>query len=98
MGLMARMLVSERNIRLSLEGSGEFPDRVIVRFVHPTRAGEDREIVLTAIGSGWYQGSLPGLAEGRWHLQIEDTKSTWRLTGTWVTSQKSLSISGAQLP
>jgi len=98
MGLMARMLVADRNVRLGLEGSGEFPDRVIVRFVHPTRAGEDREITLTAIGSGWYQGSLPVLAQGRWHLQIEDAMSTWRLTGTWVTSQKSLLISGAQLP
>lgn len=95
MGLTARMMVADQNVRIRLEGSGEFPNSVIVRFVHPTRAGEDRAIVLKPIASGWYQGSMPALAEGRWRLQIEDMQSTWRLAGMWSTNQKSFSISGA---
>jgi hypothetical protein len=97
MGLTAQIMTAGQNIRIRLMGSGEFPDGVIVRFIHPTRAGQDREIVLTAIASGWYQGSMPALAEGRWRLQIEDANATWRLTGNWLTNQPSLSISGANV-
>jgi hypothetical protein len=95
MGLKAQMLVAGRNIRIHLDGSGELPGRIVVRFVHPTRAGEDREIELTPVAPGWYEASLPDLAQGRWRLQIEDAESIWRLTGVWNTNQKSLLISGA---
>ena len=97
MGLTARMMISGQNIRIHFENDGAFADSVTVRFVHPTRAGEDRDIVLTAIAPGWYEGTMPALAEGRWRVQIEDAESTWRLTGNWMTNQQSLSLSGADL-
>ncbi len=97
MGLKAQMLVAGNNIRIHLDGSGALPGRILVRFVHPTRAGEDREIVLTPVASGWYQAVLPELAEGRWRLQIEDAETSWRLTGVWMTNQKSLLISAANV-
>ena len=92
LGLSARMMVSDQNIRVSVAGSGALPDRLIVRFIHPTRAGEDREVALTPIASGWYEGGMPVLAAGRWHVELEDAKSTWRLTGDWMTDQPALSI------
>lgn len=95
MGLTAQMLVAGQNVRIHLSGHEELPGRIVVRFVHPTRAGEDREIVLTPITPGWYQAILPDLAQGRWRLQIEDGETSWRLTGVWKTDQKSLLISGA---
>jgi len=98
LGLSARLMFSGKRLRASFAGSGEFPDAVIVRFVHPTRAGEDREVVLTALGSGWYEGDMPALAAGRWRLHLEDAGSTWRLTGSWNTDQQSLAISAAAAP
>ncbi len=95
MGLKAQMLVAGNNIRIHLEGSGTLPGSIVVRFVHPTRAGEDREIVLTPVAPGWYQAALPELAQGRWRLHIEDAETSWRLTAVWMTNQRSLLISGA---
>lgn len=93
-GLQAHMLVAGRNVRIHLDGSGSLPGRIVVRFVHPTRAGEDQEITLVSVTPGWYEAVLPDLAQGRWRLQIEDADTTWRLTGVWMTNQKSLLISG----
>ena len=95
LGLSAHLMFSGKRLRASFAGSGEFPDAVMVRFVHPTRAGEDREVALSAISPGWYEGDLPTLAAGRWRLQLEDAQSTWRLTGSWMTDQTSLAISAA---
>ncbi|HUU71667.1 MAG TPA: FixH family protein [Burkholderiales bacterium] len=94
MGLTAQMLVAGDKLRINLDGSGMFPERIVMQFVHPTRAGQDREVSLLPIASGWYQGSLPDLAEGRWRIRIEDGDgdATWRLTGVWMTNQKSLTI------
>ena len=84
--------IESREVAHSEDGSGEAPERIVLRFVHPTRAGEDRETVLMAVGPDWYQGTLPGLAEGRWRILIEDGRASWRLKTMWSTDQKSLSI------
>ena len=91
--LSAQMMVSGKRIRIRLDGEGAFPDSIVLRFVHPTRAGEDREADLSSTAAGWYEGILPPLSEGHWRLQIEDAQSTWRLTGTWTTDQESVLIS-----
>ena len=89
LGLQAQLMVSDSNIRVRISGAGESPDSVVARFIHPTRAGEDREIVLDAMAPGWYEGKLPQLASGRWYVQLEDAAATWRLRGNWETSQQS---------
>ena len=94
LGLTAQMMVSAKQIRIRLDGGGGFPDSVKLRFIHPTRAGEDRETELTSTAAGWYEGTLPPLATGHWRLQIEDAESTWRLTGTWTTDKESVLVSG----
>ncbi|MGD2139617.1 MAG: FixH family protein [Burkholderiales bacterium] len=95
LGLTANLMFAADQVRIRLQGSGQFPDRLRARFVHPTRAGEDREITMDATAPGWYEGTLPPLAEGHWRVQIEDAQSTWRMTGSWTTSQGSLLISAA---
>ena len=93
LSLSAQMMVSGERIRIRLDGAGAFPDGIKLRFVHPTRAGEDREVDLNSIAAGWYEGILPPLSNGHWRLQIEDAQSTWRLTGTWTTAQDSVLVS-----
>jgi hypothetical protein len=91
LGLQAQLMVSDSNIRVRISGAGESPDSVVARFIHPTRAGEDREIVLDAMAPGspgWYEGKLPQLASGRWYVQLEDAAATWRLRGNWETGQQ----------
>ncbi len=97
LGLTANLMFSGDRLRIRLQGSGEFPDQLQVHFVHPTRAGEDREIGLPGVAAGWYEGNLPRLASGHWRIQVEDAKSTWRLTGNWTTDQSTLLISSADV-
>ncbi len=96
LGLEAQLMVGGNKMRVNINGSGEIPDSLVARFIHPTRAGEDREIVLSAIASGWYEGELPELARGRWYVQLEDARATWRLRGTWTTSQQSSRIKASE--
>ena len=95
LGLEAQLMVSNNYIRIRLAGAAKDPDSLITRFIHPTRAGEDQEIVLGAISPGLYQGSMPELARGRWYVQLEDAQATWRLRGNWTTGQSSASIAAA---
>jgi hypothetical protein len=49
LGLTAQMMVSGKKIRIRLDGQGAFPESIRLRFIHPTRAGEDREADLNSI-------------------------------------------------
>jgi uncharacterized protein len=98
LGLTAQMLVAGEKLRVNLAGETTMPESIVIRFIHPTRAGQDREISVSPFAPGWYQGSMPELVAGRWRLLIEDADATWRLRSTWMTDQQSLSISAGRKP
>ena len=56
--------------------------KLALRFVHPTRAGQDQGIELVPVQPGMYEGTLKALQAGRWHVVLED--SDWRLAGDWT--------------
>ncbi len=56
-----------------------FPDSLILRFLHPTRAGEDVYLNLRRSGPSEYLGDLPRLGAGKWIVQLET--SEWRING-----------------
>lgn len=93
LGISAQAMISGDRIRIGVAGGADLPDKIVVRFIHPTRAGEDRRVVLAAIANGWYEGAMPGLAPGRWRVQTEDDQALWRLTGIWITSEQTFSLS-----
>jgi hypothetical protein len=59
------------------------PARIQVSFLHATRAGYDRVVILEQQRPGEYQTALPDLVQGHWNLQIE--AGDWRLVGLLVT-------------
>jgi len=67
-------------VRITLTGR-ELPPAVMLRLMHPTRAGLDYAVRLEAAGGGVYEGALALPASGRWRLSLEDTQATWRLLG-----------------
>ena len=95
--LSARVMISGKNIRIGLAGRADLPETVVVRFIHPTRAGEDRSIVLGAIANGWYEGGMPEMASGRWRVQVEDDQAIWRLSGNWITTERSFALSAGEV-
>ncbi len=97
LNLSANIVFSARLVRVVMSQSSSDPATLTLRFVHPTRSGEDRELAIQRRSGGWYEGRLPELAHGRWRLQLEDADRSWRLSGTWRTDDDSvlLASSGA---
>ena len=88
LGIQARIAFGEDS-HVSVDLSGAAPRELILQLVHPTRAGMDRRVPLTARGSGRYEGILRS-AEGRWHVAIEDPAGTWRVGGIGVVDTGSV--------
>ncbi len=72
-------------VRLTGNGDVAWPETVMLRIVHATRAELDLAIVMHHAGGGVYRtdGVLPG--NGRWQVHIEDPQRTWRLIQAAVT-------------
>lgn len=97
LGLSAQAMISDNSIRIGLAGRADLPETVVVRFIHPTRAGEDRSIVLGTIANGWYEGVMADMAPGRWRVQMEDDQGMWRLTGMWITNARAFALSAGEV-
>ena len=67
-------------------------DRVLrISFSHPTRAGLDREAVLSPDGTGTWRGRIAPLAAAeKWHVIVEEPRTGWRLTGIWHTADEKI--------
>jgi hypothetical protein len=70
-------------VRLRLDGVTDPPLTVHLLLVHPTRAELDRSVELHSLQAGWYEGEVAVPDAARWHLQLEDPRRAWRLTGEW---------------
>ena len=75
-------------LSLKAEGVAFTPERadalnnpsLLLRFVHPTRAGLDQVVALKN-DSGVYRGQMPNIVMGAWKFQLEDEAQTWRIVG-----------------
>jgi len=84
-GLHATMSLKESSLRVHLASDTHrvLPDTLKMRWLHPTRGGEDRTLQLTRQGDD-YVAELPPIMAGRWKLVIEDPQGRWRIVGTSV--------------
>lgn len=67
-------------VQLSAARDQSLPDRLVLRWLHATRAGFDRTQMLIRSPDGSYRSAFPELAPGRWYVQIE--AQDWRLQGS----------------
>ena len=86
MGLQADLMRSGQNLRLLISASAEakLPEVISVKLAHPTQAGRDQLIKMSAEGSGFYIGKMDTEVIGRWIVSIEDPAGDWRLQGEWL--------------
>ena len=86
LALVATLKSSDGALGLTLTGRLQaYPGRLTLTLVHPTRPGRDRTLTLHHIGGGHYRAALPAMPPGKWHAQLADTASTWRLAGVLHT-------------
>lgn len=85
LGLQADVMRADQNVRLLLSSQAklELPNLVTLKLAHPTRAGHDQLVEMTADGTGMYTGKLTADIAGRWLVSIEDPAGKWRLQGEW---------------
>jgi len=69
-------------VRVAVAGDVPLPDRLSLRLVHPSRASDDRTLVLQQSEPGRYSGSAPPLSATRW-LAIVETPQ-WRVSAPLV--------------
>ncbi len=67
-------------LRLRARPEAILPPAVEIRFLHATRAGLDRSLIVSRNGDGSYRAPLPQLAPGHWNVQL--AANDWRLTGS----------------
>jgi len=95
LNLKAQVSFSGARVRVVLQGD-EAPPGLRLRWVHPTRAGYDRSVVLHMAARGVYEGSfVPSSGETR-RLVLEDAGSTWRLAGAWNGREETASLAAAR--
>jgi hypothetical protein len=83
LGLVAEIQLLPESHRLELALSHRqtinLPEILLLRFLHPTRAGEDVLLTLQRNGANEYLGAFPRLRAGKWIVQLET--SEWRING-----------------
>lgn len=86
LGFRARLHVTDTGaLEVALTGDAEPPPVLMLKLVHPTRAGEDRLLRLTRVAPGLYRSRNGPLPASRRNVVLEDEAGTWRLTGEWAT-------------
>ena len=68
-------------VTVTLTARDSLPPSAPVRFLllHPTRAGQDQEILLVPGGEGMYTGVVSPVEDGSWLVQLGTDE--WRLSG-----------------
>lgn len=91
LGLKADLMFASEKVRVRLDGQSR-SQTLVMRFLHIVDANEDREVLLSAIAPGFFEGHMPQLSGARWRIQLEDDQATWRLSGVWKTGEPNLSL------
>ena len=88
-GLEATVTISEDKnmLQVTLRSNGHFrhPEEITLTFMHPTRAGLDRRVMLKRVSADVYAVKLPGLTANRWYVQME--ADDWRILQTLDTAK-----------
>jgi len=82
LGLVATLKSEDGMLVLTLAGHlKSYPRQLTLTLAHPTHQGMDHTLALRHVGHGRYLAALPAMPDGKWHAQLVDAASTWRLAG-----------------
>ncbi len=90
LGLSAQCTYLDQRLRVQVSADEALPDStLVVTLLHPTLADQDLNLTLNRVGNGAYEGFVPELASGNWHVNLEPQDRAWRLAGRWQLPQSS---------
>ena len=89
-GYRATIFVNEERTLVKVQIEGEpRSDELHLHFAHPAKAELDGTFTLKPLQAGVYQAPLQLAPAKRWHVELEDAKKQWRLTGSWDPADSS---------
>ena len=93
-GYRAQVLVStdRKRLRVQLHGNDVLPAQLRLHFIHPTKGGLDREVLLQQTQAGWYEGRVQLAQSVRWDVELGDLQQQWRLSGDWYPSDAAFTL------
>lgn len=83
-------------VRLLLGQEGVAPAALLLTLVHPTLAGRDQRVTLVRTAPGEFSGALRAPSAGRWLVTLEDDDQSWRVAGTWHTTEERVRLEAAK--
>lgn len=85
MGLHADVMRSGLGLRLLVATTQnvKLPEVLLLKFSHPTQAGQDQSVKMLSDGHGFYSGQMAREFSGRWIVSVEDPAGDWRLQADW---------------
>lgn len=92
LGVAARIAFNEERtgVRVTFAANAPPPKALVLKLVHPTRAGEDQAVELAHAGPSLYEGRLQRPRAGSWRVVLEDPAGGWRIAGRWGGAQPSI--------
>ncbi len=85
LGLTAQVSLNSVRVTAMLRSTAVLPLPPVLHLLvtHATQREKDHTVLLSATGPGRYTGSIVHIDPGRYHLMLEDTERSWRLTRDW---------------
>lgn len=86
LAIHATLATENGALALTLSGKlNAYPEQLVLTLAHPTRQGLDQVLTLQHTANGHYRVPLPAMPAGKWHLELADAASSWRLSGVLHT-------------
>lgn len=87
LGATVTIIEDKKMLQVTLHSNGHFryPEEITLTFMHPTRGGLDRRVMLRRVSADVYAAELPGLTANRWYVQME--ADDWRILQTLNTAK-----------
>lgn len=80
LNLTAQLSLTENQVSLQLNGNLPLPEKLLIHFIHPTKANRDKNWVLVK-NNNTYHTTITSLENTSWHVRIEPEQGQWRLNG-----------------
>ncbi len=93
--LIAKIEIDKQSklIHLNLHSSQTLPNRLLLKFSHPTLESKDQSFELESLSGGDYAAELNILEDAYWHVSLEDESKTWLIKFRWLyPNQSKISI------
>lgn len=78
LGIGGEVSLEAGRVRVALRSTQPLPDRLTMRFAHPSRSSEDRIVYLAKGAEGHFDAPLPPLGATRWRAIVET--ADWRVS------------------